>query len=144
MEYPPTILFSSLPPIIVSNMRTLLVNGSPHTVQGVHVSILDSFEKGLKKAGSETIRIDLYDQKIQPCKGCFTCWTKTPGKCIQQDDMVSLLPQIAQADILALVTPVYLDGMTGPMKSFLDRTIPLLKGRVELRDDHMRHVTCHP
>ncbi len=30
--------------------------------------------------------------------------------------------------------------MTGPMKTFLDRLIPLLKGRVELRDDHIRHI----
>ena len=134
------ILFSSHFVLDIS-MRTFLVNGSPHTVQGVHVSILDSLEKGLMNAGSETIRIDIYNQKIQPCKGCFICWTRTPGKCIQKDDMESLLPQVAQSDILVLVTPVYVDGMTGPMKTFLDRMIPLLKGRVELRDDHMRHVT---
>ena len=30
--------------------------------------------------------------------------------------------------------------MTGPMKTFLDRLTPLLKGRVELRDGHMRHL----
>jgi hypothetical protein len=30
--------------------------------------------------------------------------------------------------------------MTGPMKTFLDRLIPLLKGRVELRDGHTRHI----
>jgi multimeric flavodoxin WrbA len=121
-------------------MRTLLVNGSPHTIQGVHVSILNAFEKGLTKGGSETTRIDIYNQKIQPCKGCFTCWTKTPGECIQKDDMESLLPLVAQSDILALVTPVYVDGMTGPLKTFLDRVIPLIKGRVEIRDDHMRHI----
>ena len=34
-------------------MKALLVNGSPHTVKGVHVSILDTFEEGLKEAGSE-------------------------------------------------------------------------------------------
>ena len=54
--------------------------------------------------------------------------------------MKSLLPLVAQSDILTLATPVYVDGMTGPMKTFLDRLIPLLKGRVELRDDHTRHI----
>ena len=54
--------------------------------------------------------------------------------------MKMLLPLVAQSDILTLATPVYVDGMTGPMKTFLDRLIPLLKGRVELRDDHIRHI----
>jgi multimeric flavodoxin WrbA len=121
-------------------MKALLVNGSPHTVRGVHVSILDTFEVGLRKAGSDVTRINVYRQNIQPCRGCFTCWTKTPGECIQEDDMKSLLPLVAQSDVLALATPVYVDGMTGPMKTFLDRLIPLLKGRVELRDDHIRHI----
>ena len=121
-------------------MKALLVNGSPHTVRGVHVSILDTFEEGLRKAGSDVTRINVYRQNIQPCRGCFTCWTKTPGECIQEDDMKSLLPLVAQSDVLALATPVYVDGMTGPMKTFLDRLIPLLKGRVELRDDHTRHI----
>ena len=121
-------------------MKALLVNGSPHTARGVHASILDTFEEGLRKAGSEVTRINAYGQSIQPCLGCFTCWTRTPGKCIQEDDMKSLLPLVAQSDILALATPVYVDGMTGPMKTFMDRLIPLLKGRVELRDDHMRHI----
>ncbi len=121
-------------------MKALLVNGSPHTVKGVHVSILDSFEEGLREAGSDVTRINVYRQNIQPCRGCFTCWTKTPGECIQEDDMKSLIPIVAQSDILTLATPVYVDGMTGPMKTFLDRLIPLLKGRVELRDDHIRHL----
>ncbi len=54
--------------------------------------------------------------------------------------MKTLLPLVAQSDILTLATPVYVDGMTGPMKTFLDRLIPLLKGRVELRDGHTRHI----
>ena len=121
-------------------MKALLVNGSPHTVKGVHVSMLDSFEEGLREAGSDVARINVYRQSIQPCRGCFTCWTKTPGECIQEDDMKTLLPLVAQSDILTLATPVYVDGMTGPMKTFMDRLIPLLKGRVELRDDHIRHL----
>jgi len=121
-------------------MKALLVNGSPHTVKGVHVTMLDNFEEGLREAGSDVTRINVYRQSIQPCLGCFTCWTKTPGECIQKDDMKALLPLVAQSDILALATPVYVDGMTGPMKTFMDRLIPLLKGMVELRDGHTRHI----
>lgn len=124
----------------MEQMKALLVNGSPDTVRGMHVTILNNFEEGLKEAGSEVTRVDVYRQRIQPCTSCFSCWTQTPGECAQGDDMKMILPLVAQSDILTLATPVYVDGMTGPMKTFLDRLIPLLKGRVELRDDHMRHI----
>ena len=45
----------------------------------------------------------------------------------------------AQSDLPVLATPVYVDGMTGPLKIFLDRLVPLLEGRIEIRDDHRRH-----
>jgi multimeric flavodoxin WrbA len=121
-------------------MRTLLVNGSPHAVKGVHITIIDAFEKGLQNAGSETTRFDTIRQNINPCNGCFTCWTNTPGKCVQKDDMEFLLAIVRKSDLLVLATPVYVDGMTGSMKVFMDRLIPLLKGSVELREDHMRHI----
>ena len=54
--------------------------------------------------------------------------------------MEQMLPIVAQSDVLILATPVYVDGMTGPLKTFLDRLISLIKGRVELRNDHMRHL----
>ncbi|MBA7609916.1 hypothetical protein ES703_17116 [subsurface metagenome] len=124
----------------MEQMKALLVNGSPDMVRGMHVTILNNFEEGLKEAGTEVTRIDVYEQNIQPCTSCFSCWTHTPGRCSQEDDMRTILPLVAQSDILALATPVYVDGMTGPMKTFLDRLIPLLKGRVELREGHTRHL----
>jgi hypothetical protein len=54
--------------------------------------------------------------------------------------MVKMLPRVAKADILVLASPVYVDGVTGLMKNFMDRLIPLIKGSVELRKNHMRHV----
>jgi len=73
------------------------------------------------------------------CRGCFNCWTSTPGKCIQDDEMKPVLEKLADADLIVLATPVYVDGMTGSLKTLLDRSIPLLHGAFEIRDDHCRH-----
>jgi multimeric flavodoxin WrbA len=41
---------------------------------------------------------------------------------------------------MILATPVYVDGMTGQCKNFMDRLIPLLDPHYEVRDGHFRHV----
>jgi multimeric flavodoxin WrbA len=120
-------------------MDVLVINGSPKKSRGNTATISSYFIDGMKEEGAsvETIYAKEYD--IGDCKGCFNCWGNTPGACIQKDDMAGILDKIAKADILILATPVYVDGMTGSLKTLLDRTIPLLHGRFELRDDHCRH-----
>ena len=54
--------------------------------------------------------------------------------------MATILPRIADADLVVLATPVYVDGMTGSLKTLLDRTLPNLHGAFELREDHCRHA----
>ena len=120
--------------------KVLIINGSPHLDKGATGIVLDAFERGIQKSCPEIEKKLVYTLDIKPCRGCLSCWASTPGKCIQKDDMESILPLVSEADLLIIATPVYVDGMTGPMKTFLDRLIPLIKGRVELRDDHMRHV----
>lgn len=120
-------------------MKALLLNGSPHTEGGVHATMLRYLEEGLREAGAEVSRRNLYKLDIKPCLGCTSCWSRTPGRCVQDDDMRSLLTEVARSDVIVLATPVYVDGMTGPTKVFLDRLVPLLEGRFEIRDDHCRH-----
>ena len=120
-------------------MNVLAINGSPHMGRGNTALLLDPFLEGMREAGAE---VELFYTKkldIKPCQGEFHCWAKTPGECFQQDDMQMLLPKLAGADILVLATPVYVDGMVGPMKNLLDRGIPLLDPLFELRDGHCRH-----
>ena len=49
-----------------------------------------------------------------------------------------LIPRMAEADVWVFATPVFVDGMSGPMKNFLDRLIPLILPFYELRDGHCR------
>jgi len=80
-----------------------------------------------------------HELTIHPCQSEFHCWLKTPGRCFQQDDMQTLLPKLEAADVIVLAGPVYVDGMSGPLKNLLDRAIPLVSPCFELRDGHCRH-----
>lgn len=101
--------------------------------------ILDPFLEGMKQAGAEIELFYNYQLNIKPCCGKFACWTNPDGQCIQNDDMATLIPKVAKADLIVYGTPVYLDGMTGSLKTMIDRMIPLGKPFFEIRDDHCRH-----
>jgi multimeric flavodoxin WrbA len=119
--------------------KVLVLNGSPHRGMGATGSLLSFFIQGMESEEANVDVLNVYDLEVKPCRGCLACWHTSPGKCIQEDDMQKVLPEIADSDILVLATPVYVDGMTGSMKTLLDRIIPLIEGRFEVRDDHCRH-----
>jgi len=120
-------------------MKVMAINSSPHMDKGNTAVILSPFLDGMKEAGAEVELFYTKKLKINPCLGCFNCWLKTPGVCAQKDDMQMLLPKLGDADVRVLATPLYVDGVTGPMKNLIDRTIPGAQPFFELRNDHIRH-----
>ena len=120
-------------------MKVLAFNSSPMMDKGNTALILNPFLEGMREAGAEVELFYTKKLKINPCQGEFNCWLKTPGKCWQKDDMDMLRPKLGEADVWVLATPLYVDGMTGPMKNLIDRIIPLVQPFFELRDDHIRH-----
>ena len=121
-------------------IKALAFNSSPRMGKGNTAVILTPFLEGMKEAGAEVELLYTKKLKVNPCQGCFNCWLQTPGKCFQKDDMQMLLPKIREADLLVLATPLYVDGVSAPMKNLLDRMIPLAQPFIELRDGHYRHV----
>jgi multimeric flavodoxin WrbA len=120
-------------------LKLLALNSSPRKERGGTALVLNTFLEGAKEAGAEIDLVYVYDLNIKPCLGCFTCWIKTPGICVQKDDMQGLLAKRKAADALILATPVYVDGMTSTLKVVLDRSIPLVQPFFEIRDNHCRH-----
>ncbi len=120
-------------------MKVLAINGSPHGEKGNTDLILEPFLEGMKQAGAEVSLLYTKKMKINPCLGEHNCWFKTPGVCSQKDDMQELLPRLMEVEVLVLATPLYVDGMTGPLKNFLDRVIPIGDPIIELRNGHCRH-----
>jgi multimeric flavodoxin WrbA len=120
-------------------MKVVAISSSPSMDKSNTSLILTPFLDGMREAGAEVELLYTRKLKINPCQGEFNCWVKTPGTCFQKDDMQLLLPKLAEADIWVLATPLYVDGMTGPMKNLVDRVLPLVEPFFELRDGHCRH-----
>ena len=124
-------------------MKVLAINGSPRGENSCTNMMLQPLLEGKRQAGAgaETKIIKLDDKKIHHCIGCFSCWTKTPGKCVFNDDMTELLNEIIEADIIVYATPLYYFTTTGLFKNFLDRCLPLASPFME---ENKHGITIHP
>lgn len=109
-------------------MRILAFNSSPRDNQTSKTDlVLQKFLEGARRAGAETETIYLRNYQIKHCLGCFSCWVKTPGRCIQKDDMAEeLFDRYIQADLAVLATPLYHFNMNARLKMFIERTLPMV------------------
>lgn len=121
------------------DMKILAINGSPRGAKGNTEVILQAFLSGVEEVGEEAKVIYLKDKTIKHCIGCFTCWIKTPGVCIHEDDMPELLNKLKDTDILIGAMPLYIYTVPGLFKDFMDRMIPLAQPFIEKRGDHFIH-----
>jgi multimeric flavodoxin WrbA len=122
-----------------SVMKVVAINSSPMMGKGNTALILTPFLAGMEKAGAEVRLFHTMKLEIRPCQGEFHCWTRHPGECFQDDDVGDLLEEMKGAEVWVFASPVFVDGISGPLKTLLDRMIPLIQPYVEMRDDHSRH-----
>ncbi len=120
-------------------MNVVAINGSPKAEHGVTSKILTPFLDGMRDAGAEVELFHTTTLNVSPCRGDFACWFRTPGVCSRKDDMERLLPRFAAAEIWVFATPLFVDGISGPLKNVVDRMMPLLDPFFEIRDGHCRH-----
>jgi multimeric flavodoxin WrbA len=120
-------------------MKVLAFNASPRKQHGTTDIILDYFLEGARQAGATTRKHYITDLDIKGCTGCFTCWTKTPGRCIHRDDMDWLIPEYKEADIIVLGTPIYNGNIIHYLQRMKERFLPTLLPWMEEHEDITRH-----
>lgn len=62
----------------------------------------------------------LSDFNIKPCKACYLCLFKKE-RCVQRDDLYTVLDAVVDADALILAAPSYFLGPNSSLKRLLDR-----------------------
>lgn len=120
--------------------KVLVINGSPKLKASNTFKLTSAFLEGLKQVENLDLDIEILDVNelgLNPCKGCFACWNKTPGKCIHHDAMEAVLPKLVEADLLVYSFPLYYFSIPGPLKTFFDRQLPLVKPFMVERKDGM-------
>ena len=108
-------------------MEVVMLNGSPRGTKSVTGKLLDALASGLEAGGAVVVQFKVASMNIEPCNACLACMHRTPGECVQKDDMAQIYPRLRTADLLVMGTPVYTDNMTAQLKAVIDRTIACLQ-----------------
>lgn len=118
-------------------MKILAINSSPRKDGESKTELmLDHLVQGMRDAGAKVEVVTLREKKINNCIGCFTCWTRTPGRCIQKDDMsMELFPKWLASDLVVYASPLYYHTMNSAMSAFKERTLPAVSPLFEVGDD---------
>ncbi len=124
-------------------MKVLAINSSLRKGGESRTELMmNDLVEGMREVGAEVEVVHLRQKKIKYCIGCFTCMTKTPGKCVHNDDMTNdLFPKWLESDLVVYAIPLFHHTVNAPMKTFIERTFPICEPFLE-QDDSGRWV--HP
>lgn len=86
-------------------------------------ALAEAFARGAREAGHCVEVISLKGKKLTFCQGCLAC--QKTGRCVIADDATEIAGKIGQADVVAFASPVYYYGLSGQLKTLLDRCNPL-------------------
>ena len=101
-------------------MKALVINCSP-VRDGATAEIVKIISTCLKER-YDVRRICIDDFDFGFCKGCRTC--HRTAKCVQNDDVGSIIEHYEWADVIISVSPSYWADIPGQFKAFIDRCTP--------------------
>jgi multimeric flavodoxin WrbA len=105
-------------------MKVLAINASYRGDTGHTRVLIDRLFLGAKEGGAECEVVTLAKYRINRCLACDKCRsTEHYLECVYagKDDVAEIFAKIAAADLVIYATPVYLFGISGLLKTFLDR-----------------------
>jgi len=102
-------------------MKLLGISASPRKNRSNTFLLLKEVLSGAEKEGEQTEVVHLCDLKIDFCRHCESCH-KNLMVCPIKDDAHLLLNKMLESDGIIFASPVYIDNITGYLKTFLDRS----------------------
>lgn len=107
-------------------MKILVFNGSPKGERSNTLQLTKAFCEGIaQRVEVQTEIVPVYGKNIQDCRGCFRCWSATPGTCCIADDMAELIGKILEADLVLWSFPLYYFSLPSRLKALMDRLLPM-------------------
>jgi hypothetical protein len=114
----------------------IMYDSSEQTARSIHAMI----DAASSKKSLTTVSFDAAAATPKACIGCFKCWVKTPGSCIHHGDAgEAFVAGVWNADYLILITRILWGGYSAPIKSYVDRMLPLWHPYYKKVNGEMHH-----
>ena len=84
-------------------------------------------------------RLDLRETNVKNCTGCWSCWLKTPGRCMHKD-LDEFYKTYLEADKAIIFSKVSQGFVSGNLKTLFDRMIPLFLPYITYKTGESMHV----
>lgn len=102
-------------------MKVLAINGSARP-NGNTAYAIGVIAEQLKNEGIETEVVTVGNKLVHQCIDCKRCFKEHDNKCVFEDDIVNeLFLKLREADGVILGTPIHFAGVSGNIKTVLDR-----------------------
>lgn len=106
-------------------MQILILNGSAKGEKSHSYKTAMTFAEGISEKTGATIKtLELFKMNIGHCRGCFSCWKVTPGKCAIRDDMDIVSEEILASEYIILSFPLYCFSVSSITATVIDRLLP--------------------
>jgi multimeric flavodoxin WrbA len=116
---------------LAETVKVLGLFGSPRRGGNTDL-LLEEALKGAEKEGAKVERLYLSDFTVTPCKECHGC--DHTGNCVILDDMQKIYPQLLEADVVILASPIFFYGVTAWAKALIDRSQAFWARKYLLKD----------
>jgi multimeric flavodoxin WrbA len=95
--------------------------------------------KEIKRGGAQLEIFPLREMKLAHCLGCFNCWVKTPGMCVEADAGREIARAVVQSDTTVFFTPVTFGGYSPELKRIQDRFIQIISPYFQMDHGEVHH-----
>jgi multimeric flavodoxin WrbA len=117
-------------------MKVLVINGSPNGERSLTMRLTRAFLEGL---GEQAEVVETGAADIRPCTGCYACWFRTNGRCVQQDRGAEVLEKLRGADLVIWSIPVFCYSAPAGCKALMDRTLSFNRPEMYVGGDGRAH-----
>lgn len=119
-------------------MKVLIINGSPRGEKSNTMRMTNAFIEGMaSSADIETETVTVKNLKAEPCLGCFCCWSKTPGRCVINDDVRDVTLKMLSSDVVIYSFPLFYYSVPSKLKALIERQLPTVAPFMEGQRDYL-------
>ena len=123
-------------------MKITILNGNP--IQTTLDAYLGQLKSSLQAGGHSVTQIDLRHSTLRYCIGCWGCWVKTPGECVNGDDSPEMDRAVINADFVLWTAPLKMGFPSELLKRANDKHLPLIHPYMEVDLGEAHHLRRYP